>query len=238
MDNETANPAPNYFHGNYKDERLPYPDGIKDLSSITKLLRIGLILFIPLAALLAVLTAYIMTDTQGYISTLRRLSLEGSMLVPGIAVFSLIYRLTYIFCIVLTCWLLFRATRNLQTIAPGEMTLTPHWAWLWFFIPFANFYKPYKAVVEIDRETRRLAGIAQREDSRLISWWTCFILSVFIGATDVRLPIANLDLTLRALDVVSGVLAIIAAVMFIQITRDLASHQALLKAEGITTVFD
>ncbi|MEL6723667.1 MAG: DUF4328 domain-containing protein [Pseudomonadota bacterium] len=238
MTEQTTSPAPNYFHGNYKDERLPYPDGPRSLLSIARYLGIGLVAFIPLAAVLAAVTAYAATDIQRYWTVILQLSAEESVWITLLGGVDLVYRLSYIVCIILSSWLLFRATRNLQSVAPGRLVTTPHWAWLWFFIPVANFYKPYKAVAEIDRETRRAIGVSQQQSPLLMTWWVCFILSIFLGATNIQLPLANLTQILMVLDVISGILGIVAAVLFFRITRELSELQELLKSTSTASVFD
>ena len=238
MTDKIIEPKPNLFHGNPKGEQLPYEDGSRSLINIFKCLRVGLILFVPLAAILAAHTALLLTFPNAYVAFLLSQITEGtSVWSYGLIWLSLVYRVVYVVGIFLSAWLLFRATRNLHTVVPGRLITTPHWAWLWFFIPFTNFYKPYKAVSEIDLETRRASGISQQSNPLIKAWWICFILSVFLGATDVTLPIPNLAQILLAFEIVSGVLGIIAAILFLQITRDLANHQEFLKAAGAAQVF-
>jgi len=238
MQNTDIKPKPNHFHKTYKDDRLPYEGGLKRLTGIAKFLRYGLILFVPLAAFQAAITAFALHDLAGWQTLLIQMSQNQSLGIYALSGLSIVYRLVYIYCIVLTCWFLFRAARNLHTVAPDQIVTKPHWAWLWFFIPIANFYKPYEAVSEIDQVTRKTIGEQQIRNADIMTWWVLFISSVFIGATHVTLPIQNLYLVLLTMDVASGVLAIAAAVFFIRITSSLAENQSRLNTKGIAQVFE
>ncbi len=238
MEDTVANRKPNHFHNNYKDERAPYENGIKSLTGIARSLKYGLFLFIPLAFIQASITAYALWDIAAYQLFIARAYMEGESWIHALTAFSIAYRLTYIGCIFLSSWLLYRATRNLHTAIPAQLKITPHWAWLWFWIPFANFYKPYQAVAEIDRTTRATIGASKTENPLLMIWWVIFILSVFIGATNFTLPIANMYAVSLSFDVISGLLGIIAAILFVGITQKLAEHQEHLKLSGVAHVFD
>ena len=228
----------NHFHKQYKDPGLPYNDGPKQVKHISKLLRLGLILFIPLAAFQAAITIYILVDMPGYISLVSFNANPDSYLLNTIYGLAIIYRLTYIYCIVMTCWFLFRAARNLNTVSPDLLKYSPHFAWAWFFIPFANFFKPYQMVTSIDRFTKEAAGSGTPANALIPTWWILFILSVFIGATDISFPIASVFSVALIADILSGALAIVAAVMFMQVTGEIAEHQGHLQSAGVAQVFD
>lgn len=230
--------VPNHFHGNYKDDKLPYEGGPKSLKLLGVLLRIGLVLFVPLATMIAGLTLYFLVDSPNYYQFLARRMEAQSWMIYSISAIELAYRLTYIYCIILSSWVLFRAARNLHTVAPGQIETKPHMAWLWFFIPFANFYKPYKAVAEIDRVTRTTIGVGRSTSPLIMTWWVLFILSILVGATNFSIPVANMFLFGLVLDLLSGVFAIIAAILFARIVGTLAEFQSHLSAAGVAQTFE
>lgn len=238
MQEKNTTRRPNHFHGEYKNPNLPYESGVKSLINISELLKYGLILFIPLAAFEATLTAFPLVNAAGYSSFLADITANNRDVLNALIASSLVYRLVYLFCIVMTSWFLFRATRNLNTVAPDQLGTSPHFAWLWFFIPFANFYKPYQTVSDIDRVTKTTIGVGKTSNSIIMTWWVIFIASVFIGATDIRLPFANWYKLGLALDVISGVLAIAAAILFIRVTHEIAKNQQHLGQAGVAHVFD
>ena len=238
MQEQNTNRRPNHFHGEYKNPNLPYENGVRPLINISKVLKYGLIFFIPLAALEAALTAFPLMNAAGYASFLADISANNRAVLNALIASSLVYRLVYLFCIVMTSWFLFRATRNLNTVTPDQIRTSPHFAWLWFFIPFANFYKPYQTVSDIDRVTKTTIGVGKTSNSLIMTWWVIFIASVFIGATDIRLPVPNWYKVDLALDVISGILAIAAAILFIRVTREITRNQQHLGQAGIAHVFD
>lgn len=238
MQNQVQNRKANYFHGNPKNSNLPYEDGARPVSHLFRALKYGLIAFVPLAAVQAAITAYALVDLNGYFALFSPGPMADVSLRNTIIAISIIYRLDYVFCIIVTSWFLFRAARNLNTVAPEQLGTSPHFAWLWFFIPFANFYKPYESVAAIDRVTKQTVGATKDASDLILAWWLCFISSIFIGATDVSLPIANLYQIMLAADVLSGGLAIAAAVLFIRVAQEISENQELLKHGGVAHVFD
>ncbi|MEM7328002.1 MAG: DUF4328 domain-containing protein [Pseudomonadota bacterium] len=234
MQDTSGQRASNHFHKEYKDPTLPYTDGARSLLNISRMLKFGLIAFIPLAAFQAALSSIALYDVQAYFDLVFRYPFASTILIAS----SLIYRLVYIACIILSSWLLFRAARNLHTVAPGQLKTQPHWAWLWFFIPFANFFRPYEAVAEIDAVTRRNAGIGAGSSPQLLTWWILFIGSVFIGSTNISLPLENMFQVALILEILSGIAAIVAAILFMRITSELAQNQEHLKVAGVAHVFD
>ena len=53
--------------------------------------------------------------------------------------------------ILLFCVWIRRANVNADALVASGMEFTPGWAVGWFFVPFANLYKPYQAMAEIYR---------------------------------------------------------------------------------------
>ena len=44
---------------------------------------------------------------------------------------------------------IYRSNKNLRVLSDEAMTFTPGWSVGWYFVPFANLYKPYQVMKEI-----------------------------------------------------------------------------------------
>lgn len=76
---------------------------------------------------------------------------------------------------------------NARAVGATKMQFTPGWSIGWYFIPFANLWKPYQAMKEIwrasfDPENWRSVKVA----SILPLWWTLWILSSVLGQAAFR----------------------------------------------------
>ncbi|PVE59442.1 hypothetical protein DC429_03300 [Arthrobacter sp. TPD3018] len=68
-----------------------------------------------------------------------------------------------------------------------QMTVSPRWSIGWFFIPFANFYMPFKGVSETWRATINPRDIAAVEVPwALRLWWGLWIVTNFWGNLTFR----------------------------------------------------
>jgi hypothetical protein len=95
-----------------------------------------------------------------------------------------------IVCMVLFLMWVYRASKNLGALSGERMNFTPGWSVGWFFIPFANLWKPYQIV-------RELWQVSHRHEPRghaLVGWWWClFLVAAVVGQTASRLSIAASD---------------------------------------------
>jgi hypothetical protein len=81
--------------------------------------------------------------------------------------------------IVLFCVWIRRANMNADALVPSGMEFTPGWAVGWFFVPFANLFKPYQVVGEIYRASNPDADPDFWSLSELPSflkiWWGSYL---------------------------------------------------------------
>lgn len=97
-----------------------------------------------------------------------------------------VWVLTFLFCIIYTCRITFRMMKNLDVLeAPGER-MSPTLAVLWYFIPIANIYLPYRAVKQIWKGTFELAAEPGPDDGVVGIWWLLWILSNITGNFSLR----------------------------------------------------
>lgn len=109
-----------------------------------------------------------------------------------------------------------RLVANVPALAGGEPNHSPNSAVWWWFIPFANFVKPYQIIADV---WRRLATTLHGERANLVvAWWVTYIVGNIVGTIYARLPAAetveefngqmSLNIAADALTVVAGVLAV------------------------------
>jgi len=83
--------------------------------------------------------------------------------------------------IILAAVWIYRAATNLRALDVQGLTIGPGWAVGWYFIPIANFWKPYQAMREIwqaSSRTRQWQDLAT--PSLLPAWWGLWLLGFFV----------------------------------------------------------
>jgi hypothetical protein len=70
------------------------------------------------------------------------------------------------------------------------MTFSPGWSIGWYFIPIANFIKPYQAMKEIWQVAHR----GRPGPSSIVGgWWILWIVSNFLGRLTMKLALKAAD---------------------------------------------
>lgn len=85
--------------------------------------------------------------------------------------------LTITTLIVFGRWILL-AHRNLPPLGAENLDVRPGWAVGWFFIPFANLWKPYQAMRTLWRASRGARNWHLEDGNRILPlWWTLWLVS-------------------------------------------------------------
>jgi hypothetical protein len=87
---------------------------------------------------------------------------------------------------------LYVLNRNARVLGADDMSTTPAMTVGWFFVPFANLFKPYQAVRDIWKASVPVAGTWQTQHSSpLIGiWWGLWICSSIAGQAAFRITLA------------------------------------------------
>ena len=129
----------------------------------------------------------------------------------------------FISCAVMFCVWIHRANRNARALGARGMEFTPGWAAGWFFVPFANLFKPYQAVREIyqasdpDRDEDDEGALLswhwskQPAPAQMKLWWGTWILMNAFGNASLRLSFRD-DAASQATGTWLGVAGAVAAV--------------------------
>ncbi len=164
--------------------------------------------------------------------------METADLLSGLAGFALLASL--LVSGVLTLKWIYRVTMNSHTLVEGPR-VSPPWSIGWYFVPFANLYKPFQAVNDAWRATLPPLTSWRDQDTPplLRVWWGLWLTTSFLDNTSFRLQMRAKDVgsttAISGLDLVSDVLWVVLCLVLIQVVRRLSAQQADALS---TTAFD
>lgn len=149
---------------------------------------------------------------------------DVALMVVGLS--ALVFILFYLASGIVTLVWIHGAAGNARALRPS-MQLTPGWAVGWFFIPFANLYKPYTVIRDIwDASGGNAAG-----RSRVASWWWLNIIGNIATSIGTRLSKGD-TFTADIPDLLSlgGMLLVLASTwIFLGLVGDI--HRAQMSAD-------
>ena len=127
----------------------------------------------------------------------------------------------YIITVVVFGMFVHRANNNARALAPHQyMEFTPGWMVGWFFVPFANLWKPYQAVKET-------WAVSQSVVPGVVGlWWATWIASNIAGQIALR----------AGDDTIPGLLSATKAAMFSDVVGIVSAVGALLMVRGLHAV--
>lgn len=139
---------------------------------------------------------------------------------------ALAYMSVLIAAYVANCIWIYRASWNARSIQPGKDRITPGWAVGWYFIPILSLWKPFTAM----RETWDASSVPGGAGSLLGWWWAFWIASNILAQISARMGMrAEAFEDMRAvayIDLATGPISIVAALLFLRIVRAITAAQA------------
>ena len=213
----------------------------KSLTNLFKWLRVFFLIYIAGEILIAIGAALMLSG--GSSSFGPGLEISTGDMVYGIG--GLILLLGLIVSIILFCIFSYRAVKNIKNFDRERIDTTPGWAVGWYFIPFANLFKPYGVMTDM-----WIASVHQEKSNwetpgTMPIWWACWILNNIISNFSTRMGIesggvwneyasdVSLYKTTLNMDIAAAVFGVIAAWLLLGYTKRIASAQdANLKARA------
>ena len=162
----------------------------------------------------------LVTDAELLEYDSRALAIAGAFLLASI-----------VCAIAFLAWLS-RTVDNIPVLTGRVPKTTPRWSIGWWFIPFANFVKPYLVVKEA---STHLAGPTGRPSTGLILiWWVTFIVGSIVSNVVSRMPVLDADdfRTFLTVGLVVDVLEIGAAILAIVVVLRIQSSADTLAASA------
>jgi Domain of unknown function (DUF4328) len=141
---------------------------------------------------------------------------------------------------------LHRAYVNAAQLSSMQMRFTPGWAVGWFFVPIANFYRPFQIVSDLWLASDRYwtwatpdPGSPPSLSRRIPLWWGLWLLgdaSLLVPGLLFTVPFSLEDFRIGAvLGVAAHALMIVSFVATILVIRRIESRQALQAASVATS---
>lgn len=142
-----------------------------------------------------------------------------------------IYFLVFLLCVITFCLWIYSAVKNLEAKGVKDLDYTAGWAVGWYFIPFANLWKPYLAMKQVwQASCSPNAWKATKRGKILPWWWGSFLLSnmvanlVFKNSIQQNLSIEAL-MEMTRMHLGSSVLSAIATFIAYSIVKEVRDLQ-------------
>lgn len=158
-------------------------------------------------------------------------SLPGMELADGLyALFALPYLVVLLTAAFLSLKWIYRVSRNAHALAPG-LEIRPPWAVGWYFVPFANFWMPFRAL----REAWQASSNPEHWRGAPVPavmrwWWGLWLLSGFIEQVSFRVGLqattVGAQINSELFTVISAIVAVPLNLVFIRLVRQLTDRQA------------
>lgn len=229
----------NYFGHNLELESFQY---IQDPSSLTKFLKVMLVVYFTIS-FISLVSDIMQLDLLNSLSISQAQADENDtrQRVIGISYIAV----SVITGIIFLKWI-YRANVNcrgfIHNLSPDETGLfrkripefTPGWSIGYYFIPFLNLYKPYKAMREIFAisENPKDWYNIKLTDKTLIYWWALWLISNSLSQLSFRLSLkADTIESLQnstTISIISETLDLILSVVCINLVSKIFSKQERL----------
>ncbi|WOR15415.1 DUF4328 domain-containing protein [Hyphomonas sp. FCG-A18] len=218
-----------------------YPNGPRSAKSLFKWLAGALKIYMAAELLMGIASAFLLwlylPDTVAPVSyeVLTQFDL-------AIAAIAILQFTSLMFCYVMVSRVTYRTMRNLHTIGSKKAEMSPAWAVGWYFIPFANLWKPAEGMSQIYHGTYAAMGEKSAANSPIPLWWTFWLVSNVTANISMRLSGGfngeDYSSTTFGLDVASSLFGVASAYLLLRLLRRVVDRQEAFKHGGMMTVFD
>jgi len=180
-----------------------------------------------LAALALLITFWFQGD--GAEDVLNTSSLESTLALLGFIGFLAVS--IFVGTTVSFCMFVHRAASNLRAFGRSGLQFTPGWAVGWFFVPFANLFKPYHAIKEIvlasDPDTEKseytTTWMSNPVPQIVGAWWAFWIVRLVVDRVSSKMETTSLSF-----DLFSIVIEFVSVATAILLVQHIARQQETL----------
>ncbi len=166
---------------------------------------------------------------------------QGLMFAIASGIFGIVQLISLIVSVVFMSRWTFRAMKNLHTVRDPGVTMSPGWAVGWYFIPFANLWKPLSGMMQIWRGSMAQAGESERVRPVVGWWWATWLASNFLANIGVRLGGWTGDgqayYESLWVNCAGSAVSIICSILMLKVTRRVTDAQTRMEQSGVSSVF-
>jgi hypothetical protein len=131
-----------------------------------------------------------------------------------------------------------RANKNCHGFGAQGMEFTPDWSIGYYFIPFINLYKPYRAMKEIWKVSTNPTNWQNENGSALLGWWwALWLISGFLGQASFRMSMrADTISSLQAsttVSILSGIMDIPLYIVAVSLITTIYTKQEKLVKKNV-----
>ncbi|KCZ98534.1 hypothetical protein HPO_09985 [Hyphomonas polymorpha PS728] len=135
----------------------------------------------------------------------------------------------------------YRAMKNLHIVEAVAAAMSPGWAVGWYFIPIANLWKPFEGMLQIWRESHRLAGRPEKVAAYMGWWWATWVASNILANISLRLtgftdPLPTYDVGILV-GAVGSVLSVVCGFLLLRTAKEVTQVQAEMRSGGLADTF-
>ena len=138
-----------------------------------------------------------------------------------------------------------RALKNLQAVHQAEADMRPFGVWAWYFVPFANLWKPLDGFNAVRDGSRHAEG-KKSDGSGLVGlWWICWLafnIVSRIGQVTLDRGLETVDIDTLSLasviDAVAVSIGIVAALLLARFVTEIARGQEQAEFMSSASAFD
>lgn len=128
-------------------------------------------------------------------------------------------------------WWIYAAARNCHAVSGKGLAYSPGWSVGWFFVPVANLYKPWHALLQTWNVSADPDGDPERRaPAFLMMWWLVRLIGIAASGGIFKNPGQSGDLAgelaLSRLGIVSSICAILTSVGFYLVVTRIARMQS------------
>jgi Domain of unknown function (DUF4328) len=132
--------------------------------------------------------------------------IESLTLLSTIVGLSIATLIINIIVIILFAMWIYRAAANIRDAEVAGFEYTPGWSVGWYFIPFANLFKPFAAMRQIWNASRGATEYLDDGNSTLTLWWVFWLITNIANNISLRMSLRTEDPALLQLSVYLGLI--------------------------------
>ncbi|MEQ3747021.1 MAG: DUF4328 domain-containing protein [Henriciella sp.] len=208
--NTAVNSANNEYtdQTNINNSKHAYIDGPKSTEGLMKWVKYSIYGYIVFEILLLIASATFTYIPETWDSNSSDPNDVYALVGLGLSVSALAYIVAFAISAFLVARFSYRAMRNLHTINSTKAEMSPALTVGWYFIPFANLWKPANGMSQIYHGSHAALGEKSESTSPIPLWWISWLLTTTTGNISSRIPDYNmLTLTLDSMSCIAGVVS-------------------------------